>query len=296
MSIPTRSQLISCRAIINALNKGHSDEAETLLRNHLETAGQLLEYSGAEPGLLQRELDIAREVQSASFPKQPPSIPGLSSAIFYKPACSIGGDYYDFLPLQNDAWGFAIGDVSGKGLGAALALANLQGSVRAQTLHSSSSPEALVSNVNRLFWRSSPQHFFASLFYAEYQPQSRVLRYVNAGHNAPIVLRQKGGRYTLLPLKADCVPVGLIEDTLYTSTTFQLQAEDFLIAYTDGLTEAENNEGDAFGQNQLENILGRCRTDDPQKVLQLILNELSTHSAGYQQADDITLVVIQVAV
>src|SRR5262249_10931399 len=108
-----------------------------------------------------RELAIAREVQLASLPAQTPKIPGLNSAIFYKPAYIVGGDYYDFLGLQNGEWGIAVGDVSGKGISAALVMANLQGFLRAQTFHSVPDLPTLMSNINRSVWQSSPQHFFA---------------------------------------------------------------------------------------------------------------------------------------
>src|SRR5258708_8722751 len=103
-------------------------------------------------------------------------------------------------------WGIAVGDVSGKGIGAALVMANLQGSLRTQVL-CGSDIETLITDVNRLVWESSPQHFFVTLFYAEYRPQSRVLRYVNAGHNAPILVRQARDVYSLPPLKPEFPPL-----------------------------------------------------------------------------------------
>jgi len=268
-----------------AENDGNSDKAARILsppRSEVETLS------------FHRDLAVARDVQKASFPQRPPAIPGLNCHTFYKPACSIGGDYYDFLPLQSGAWGIAIGDVSGKGIAAALIMANLQGSLRAQTWQPRSELGTLMANVNRLVWESSPQHFFASLFYAEYQPQSRVLRYVNAGHNAPIVLRRNHGQCRLLSLTAECAPVGVLKDSRYTSTTFQLEIDDVLVAYTDGVTESENSEGNAFGHKRLGNMLGDYRSEDPQKILQHILAALSAHSAGCSQADDITIVVMQV--
>jgi phosphoserine phosphatase RsbU/P len=240
-----------------------------------------------------QDMQIAREVQRASFPQQPPAIPGLKCASFYRPAHLIGGDYYDFIPLADNVWGIAIGDVSGKGIGAALVMANLQGSLRAQALQPRSELEMRMSHVNRLIWKSSPQHFFVSLLYAEYEPSSHLLRYVNAGHNAPIVLRRNHGRCELLMLTPECVPLGLLEDSLYTSKTFQLEIGDILVAYTDGITELENSEGNQFGREQLERLLYRCRSQDPHEVLQEILRELSVYSAGGAPTDDITLIVMQ---
>jgi phosphoserine phosphatase RsbU/P len=255
-------------------------------------------HSSANPrkpsASLQRELAIASEVQKASFPQRPHAIPGVNVATFYKPALSLGGDYYDFLAFRDGAWGIAIGDVSGKGIGAALVLASLQASLRAQTLHRRPELEALMANVNRLVWESSPGHFFASLFYAEYQPQSRVLKYVNAGHNPPLVLRRHEDRSVLVRLKPECAPVGLIEGSTFTSTTFQLETADILVAHTDGITESENSSGNAFGHQRLESMLRSCLSRDPQRILQLILDEVSVHAAGAPQADDITIVVMRV--
>jgi phosphoserine phosphatase RsbU/P len=243
---------------------------------------------------LRRDLEIAKDVQKASLPQRPPTIPGLSCTTFYQPAHSVGGDYYDFLRLQDGAWGIAIGDVSGKGIGAALVMANLRASLRAQTLHPRSDPETLVSNLNRLVCESSPMHFFASLFYGEYQPASRILRYVNAGHNPPLVLRRNDDRCEVLPLKPGCVPVGAFEDSRYTSTRFQLEIGDVLVAYTDGITEVQNSLGDLLGQERLERILRGCVCQDPRDILQHILEALSAYSAGCLERDDSTLVVIQV--
>lgn len=240
------------------------------------------------------DMAIAREVQRASFPQPPPVIPGLTCAIYYKPAHSLGGDYYDFLSLQKGAWGIAIGDVSGKGIGAALVVASLQGSLRAQTWQPRSEPETLMANVNRLVWDSSPLHFFASLFYAEYQPESRALNYVNAGHNPPIVLRRNDDQYVLVRLKPQCVPVGLIEDSTFTSTTFQLEIDDVLIAYTDGVTESENSAGEAFGDKRLARALGERCSQDPHEILQHIVDEVLAHCGGYPPTDDITLLVMRV--
>jgi phosphoserine phosphatase RsbU/P len=243
---------------------------------------------------LRRDLAGAREVQKASFPLVPPAIQGLKCVAFYRPAHGVGGDYYDFLPLHNGAWGIAIGDVSGKGIAAALVMANLQGLLRAQSLQPHCDLEVLISNVNRLVCATSPQHFFASLFYAEYHPQSRVLRYVNAGHHPPIVLRRIHNQSVLLPLMPGGVPVGLLKDSRYTSSVLQLRTDDVLVAYTDGVTEAENSERSAFGYERLERLLNSCCSQDPHEVLQLILDDMSAHSASCPQTDDVTLVVIRV--
>ena len=250
--------------------------------------------SPPESRLLYRDLEIARKVQKASFPQKSPAIPGLQCATFYKPAHSIGGDYYDFLPFEDGNWGIAVGDVSGKGIGAALVMATLQAALRAQTLSLRPAIQTLIQNVNLVVHESSPAEFFASLFYAEYEPASRLLTYVNAGHNPPVVARRNYGRCKVVSLNSGGVPVGALKESRYDSDTFQLEPGDVLIAYTDGLTESENSGGTAFGQERLKRILCSCSAEQPKGILDHILRELSAHSAGFPQADDLTLIVMRV--
>ena len=196
----------SHQPIVDALEKGRGREAGLLLRNHVETLSEYIKTSESDSGFnkaLRSDLEGAKDVQRSFFPPQSLSIPCLSCETFYKPAREIGGDYYDFLPLQEGRWGIAIGDVSGKGIGAALIMASLQASLRAQASHSHFDLSTLIGDVNRLVHESSPTNFFASLFYAEYEPATRVLKYVNAGHNPPIMLRQRDGRCEMFHLKAD---------------------------------------------------------------------------------------------
>ena len=295
METPTRTQAIFYEAIIDALDRGYSKMAALLLRNHVEGYLERVKKFSVQSGFLQRDLEIARDVQKASFPQRAPEIPGLRCASFYKPAHRVGGDYYDFLPFEDGAWGIAIGDVSGKGISAALVMATLQASLRAQTLlRPRSTIETIMSNVNRLVRESSPAEFFASLFYSEYRPESRVLEYVNAGHHPPLVIRRSHGRCRVLTLRSGSVPVGALEDSHYESQTFQLELADLLVAYTDGVTESENSYCIAFGQERLERILCHCSARDPQEILRHVLDELSAYSAGGAQADDVTLVVMRV--
>jgi sigma-B regulation protein RsbU (phosphoserine phosphatase) len=247
-----------------------------------------------ESALFHRELALASDVQRASFPRRFPGIQGLTCKSFYMPAHKVGGDYYDFLRLQDNAWGIAIGDVSGKGVAAALVMANLQASLRTQALHAHTDIETLIANLNHLVHEFSPAQFFASLFYGEYHPTTRVMNYVNAGHDAPLVLRQSHDRRELLHLKSTSVPVGAVRESRYTATSFQFEAGDVLVAYTDGVTESVNPDSSPFGQQRLERLLCDCNTDDPEKILQRILEELSDHSAGCAQIDDITILVMRV--
>ena len=285
----------SHQPIVEAMHRGQGKEAGLLLRNHVETFLQFLKKADSESGLhraVAMDLESAKDVQKALFPQGNISIPGLRCQTFYKPAQGIGGDYYDLFPLQDDRWGIAIGDVSGKGIGAALIMASLQASLRAQALHAHSDLATLMVDVDRLVYKSSPVHLYASLFYAEFQPATRVLEYVNAGHNPPIVLRWKDDACEVFPLKAGGTPVGLLEATQFVPGTFQFEAGDVLVAYTDGITESDNAEGELWGHERLENLLRNCRGKTSEEIVQRILDERFTFSNGRPQRDDMTLVVM----
>jgi serine phosphatase RsbU (regulator of sigma subunit) len=287
----------SHQSIVDALENGRGREAGVLLRNHVETLVEYLKKSESDSGLhraFRRDLEGAKDVQQAFFPPQTLSIPCLSCETFYQPAHEIGGDYYDFLSLQGGRWGIAIGDVSGKGIGAALIMASLQASLRAQALQPHLDVSALVGDVNRLVFESSPTHFFASLFYSEYEPATRVLKYVNAGHNPPIVVRSRDSSCEVFQLKSGAMPVGIWSHSQFASRTFQLEVGDVLVAYTDGITEAENRHGEFWGLQRLETVLRSCRGATSEQVIKCILDEVSGFASGQHQRDDMTLVVIRV--
>jgi phosphoserine phosphatase RsbU/P len=248
-----------------------------------------------DSGFLRLDLKMAMEVQKAFIPQNPPSISGLECETFYKPAHGVSGDYYDFFPVSRGQWGIAIGDVSGKGMGAALVMANLQASVRAQAQQLHSDPAIAMKRVNQLVHKSSPIHFFASLFYAEYDPPTRTLAYVNAGLNPPIVIRCQCGRSKVFRLESDGTPVGLFENSNYRSVSFQLKAEDILVACTDGIIETEGHKGEQWGQQRLEGLFSTCARRTPRHVMQSIVREVSTFGMGCSPKDDMTLVVLHVA-
>ena len=287
----------SHQSIVDALHNGRAREASLLLRNHVETFVEYLRKSDSDSGVhkaFRSDLEYAKDVQQAFFPPQSLSIPCLSCETFYQPARGVGGDYYDFLSLARGRWGIAIGDVSGKGIGAALLMASLQVSLRAQALHPYLDLTTLMGDVNRLVHESSPASFFASLFYAEYEPSSRTLQYVNAGHNPPIIVRPRLESRELFHLRADAVPIGMFADTPFAARTIQLEKGDILVAYTDGVTEAANASGELWGLESIEKLLRSCSQKAPKEIVECILAELSDFTNGEPQRDDVTLVVMKV--
>ena len=284
----------SHQPIVDALDKGRGREAGLLLRNHVETILEFLKKSDSDSGFhraIRDDLERAREVHKSFFPEEELSIPGLVCEGFNKAVHSIGGDYYAFLPLKDDCWGIAIGDVCGKGIGAALLMASLQASLRAQAMHAHSDLSNLIDGVERLILAASPRHLYASL---EYDPVTRVLSYVNAGHNAPIVLRWKDNECNIFTLESTGPPLGLLEGSQFTSQALQLETDDVLVMYTDGMTEAESPGGESWGQERLKIVLRDCRHCSPAQILTRIVDEVLAFTKGTAQGDDMTLVVVGV--
>jgi phosphoserine phosphatase RsbU/P len=249
-----------------------------------------------DSGFLRMDLRIAREVQKSFIPQSQPSIPGVECETFYKPAYGVSGDYYDFFRVSGGRWGIVIGDVSGKGMGAALVMANLQASLRAQAQQSHSDPASTMKRVNELLYQSAPINFYASLFYAEYDPRARTLTYVNAGQNPPIVIRCQGSRSKVFRLESDGIPVGLFENSNYKAVNFQLEAADTLVACTDGIIETENQDGELWGQQRLEELFSTCARRTPREVVESIVRKVWAFGMGRAPKDDMTLVVLQVEV
>jgi phosphoserine phosphatase RsbU/P len=263
------------------------------LESHLEHLKKTESDSGFRRAM-RRDLAGAKDIQQAFFPPESLSIPCMACQTFYQPAHEIGGDYYDFLSLQGGRWGIAIGDVSGKGISAALIMASLQASLRAQALHPHLHLSTLIGSVNRLVYESSPTHLFASLFYSEYEPATRMLKFVNAGHNPPVVVRPRNGSCEMFYLNSTGMPVGISADSQFASGTFQFEIDDLLIAYTDGITETENDHGEPWGQQRLENLLRSYSRKTPEQIIKGILDQVSMFANGQPQQDDMTLVVMGV--
>ncbi|HET6931563.1 MAG TPA: SpoIIE family protein phosphatase [Candidatus Acidoferrum sp.] len=287
----------SHRPIAKALEEGRGREAGLLLRNHVETILEYLKRAESDSGVqrtFRRDLEDAKEVQQAFLPSRTISIPCTSYQTFYQPVRGIGGDYYDLLSLQTGRWGIAIGDVSGKGIGAALIMASLQASLKFRALQPHLKLSTLIGDVNGLVYESSPTNIFATLFYAEYEPATRLMNYVNAGHNPPLVIRPNNGSAQIFRLPSTGIPLGISADSQFASATFQFEIDDVLVAYTDGITEAENPQHELWEQQSLESVLKSCGQESPKEILNAILERLSAFTNGQPQRDDQTLLVMRV--
>jgi sigma-B regulation protein RsbU (phosphoserine phosphatase) len=242
---------------------------------------------------LNRELEIAREVQEHLFPQRQPAVLGLDYFGQCRPAREVGGDYFDFLELPDNKFGVAIGDVSGKGISAALMMANLEALLRAQA-HITNELPLLMMRVNNLLCDASAAGRFATFFYAQYVPSSRQLCYVNAGHNPPVVIRRDGCDYQTSRLDAGGPVIGLLRDVSYQQGYFALQPGDSVILFTDGVSESMNSLNQEWGEEQLIESAKACYDLGASQALNRIMDKAVAFAEGAPQHDDMTLVVLHI--
>ena len=247
-----------------------------------------------------REMEIAREVQERMFPQTLPAVPGLDYAGHCRPALGVGGDYYDFfeLPSAPDGsrpLGIAIGDVSGKGISAALLMASLRASLRGMTRTSNQDLAAMMREINLLVFEASAFNRYATFFYAQYNPLTRQLSYVNAGHNAPVIIRLKsasdGPRYDVLRLELSGPVIGLLPDAEFEQSNLTIQPGDILLAFTDGISESMTADQEEWGEERMIVCLEFYAALPAEPLLRALLDEATNFAAGAQQYDDMTLLV-----
>jgi serine phosphatase RsbU (regulator of sigma subunit)/predicted enzyme related to lactoylglutathione lyase len=237
-----------------------------------------------------QEMEIARQVQARLFPQIQPQLKTVEYAGFCLQARQVGGDYFDFLNLGPQRLGLIIGDVSGKGIAAALLMANLQASLRSQSALGFDQPEALLRSVNRVFYDNTGDHAYASLLYAEYNESTRRLRYANCGHLSGLLVRGDG---SLEELASTSTLLGLFEEWHCSMRETELYPGDLLVLYTDGITEACNAQGEEFGEQSLIQSLRRHRELSSHALLTTIVDEVRRFSCQ-EQHDDITAIVAKV--
>jgi serine phosphatase RsbU (regulator of sigma subunit)/CHASE1-domain containing sensor protein len=239
---------------------------------------------------VEQELRVARSIQHALLPKDLPKLEGWEIAHHYQPAREVGGDFYDFLRLEDGRVGFVIGDVSGKGMAAALVMANTQSVLRAVAHRGSVAPEQVLAEANEILCAYiPPTNMFITCFYAILEPESGRLRYANAGHDLPY--ERHDGRVD--KLRARGMPLGLMPDMGYEEKEAVLAAGDDLLFYSDGLVEAHDPKGEMFGFSRLQDLVRAHRSGDS-SFIAFLLSELARFAGeGWEQEDDITLVTLQ---
>ncbi len=245
---------------------------------------------------LNREIEIAREVQERLFPQRLPAIAGIDYAGACRPALGVGGDYYDFLALPNGDLGVAIGDVSGKGIAAALLMASLQASLRGQALVGQGDLAQLMANVNQLIYDATPINRYATFFYGQYQHANRLFRYVNAGHNAPAILRRTvNGTTHVIRLETGGPVVGLFPRAPYQEGSLVLEPGDVFIGFTDGISEAMNPQDEEWGEERLLPAAAAESGQPAGDMIPFLMAAADRFASGAPQHDDMTLVVMKMS-
>jgi serine phosphatase RsbU (regulator of sigma subunit) len=233
------------------------------------------------------ELEIARQVQARLFPQTLPHSSTLEYAGLCIQARQVGGDYYDFLNLGQERLGLVVGDIAGKGIAAALLMANLQANLRSQCATALEQPQRFLRSVNQLFCENTIDSAYATLFFAEYDDRAQSLRYANCGHLCGLLLRSDD---TLDRLESTGTVLGFFADWDCSIGERRLRSGDLFVLYTDGVTESFNEAGDEFGEQRLIEALRRCRELPSQAMLESIVADVRKFSP-YEQYDDITMIV-----
>ena len=234
-----------------------------------------------------QELEIAKQVQARLFPQNLPPLRTLEYAGICHQARQVGGDYYDFLDLGSDRLGFVIGDISGKGIAAALLMANLQANLRSQCAIAIDQPERLLQAVNQLFCENTTDGAFATLFFAEYDDTARRLRFANCGHLPALLLHCDD---SLERLESTATVLGVFKKWACAIGETQISPGDILALYTDGITESFNDAREQFGEERLIEVLCRHRSLSSQSLLAAVVGEVRAFSP-HEQHDDITLII-----
>jgi len=255
----------------------------------------LLVLEIADRVVMKRDLQIAREIQTWLLPGAPPQIPGLTLAYATRPANTVAGDYYDVFPRpgktpEENRVVFAVADVAGKSIPAAILMATFQASLKTLSTAQVALPE-LASNMNRYACTNSQGGLrFTTAFLAEYDPVRRTFDYINAGHNNPI-LRRAGGQIERLDVGG--LPFGIQPEVQYPSATVTLAPGDWLIIFTDGLVEAVNARQEEYGEPRVMNVIEAGKADEPETMLKRLMAELDLFVGTTPQHDDVTCMLVK---
>jgi phosphoserine phosphatase RsbU/P len=258
---------------------------------------------------MNREIEIAREVQERLFPQKLPPVAGVDYCGRCRTALGVGGDYYDFLALPGGMLGIALGDISGKGIPAALMMASLQASLRAEAMRAGNEIAELMARVNQALYEASSADRYATFFYAQFDPASRRLTYVNGGHCAPLLFRadasagaagaveiagvERLGSKKIERLDDGGPVIGLIPECAYQQAEVTLAPGDLLVVFTDGVSEAMNPSLEEWGEDRLIATVRAAQSCEASEIITRIMQGADDFAAGAPQHDDMTLIVLR---
>jgi phosphoserine phosphatase RsbU/P len=237
------------------------------------------------------ELDAALNVQERIFPTARPVVPGLDYFGDWRPARGVGGDYIDYFEMNDGNLGVAVGDVCGKGVPSALLTSSLHSMIRGLRCARKFRLKTLVQTIDKLFCEICPDNCYATLFVGEYDPLSGQLRYVNAGHEPPFVLRKQGRLFQTVFLEATGPMIGMLRPTTYREGMVSLRPGDVLVAYTDGLCDTTSRVGEEWGWQRFLKTVEECSDQRARDIVEGVMRAAEAFAGGAPQHDDVTLFV-----
>jgi sigma-B regulation protein RsbU (phosphoserine phosphatase) len=291
-----KDQVLGVVYVDNRLQAGIFTEADLELLAAIASSAAIaidnarLYEIAVEKGRMQRELQMAREVQASLLPQETPQVRDWEFAALWQPAREVGGDYYDFIPLDGAGLGLVIADVSDKGMPAALFMALTRSMVRA-SLSGASSPAEAIVRANRLICADSGSGMFVTLFYAQLDPATAELTYVNAGHNPPLLYSANQDQLTMLTRTG--MALGVLEDSPFEQRVLQLSPGDFVLLYTDGLTDAVGVEEHEFGMERLKQVVLNHRHAPVAELVGALQQANQDFIGSTAPFDDLAVVVVK---
>jgi len=298
LCVPVRDNEQEIIGVIMALNKksglftAADEEYLKALAVHVAIALQNAEYHRHEllNQIIQRDLETAASIQQGLLPDEPPCVPGLEMSAFNLPARQVGGDYYDFVRCRDRELCFTIGDISGKGLPAALLMSAIQAGLRS-VIPDRPGVSQVVARLNNLLCEIGPSDKFSTLFMGLIDPRGRTITYTNAGHSPPLLVR--GGRVQALA-DGGGIPLGIVPGMAYQSAEIALEPGDLLVCYTDGITEAMNERREMFGEERLEEACRRYAECGAAEFIDRVYEQVLEFTGDTAQHDDITMLAVKV--
>lgn len=291
---PPRPTLVFCTAYDQyAIRAFELHAVDYLLkpvsRDRLAQTVERIRHTLSENREIVRDLQSAQWVQERLFPNVLPDMATLDYAGACRPARSVGGDYYDFLPLTPGKLGLALADVSGKGVAAALLMASLQGRLQSQARTYTGDLPGLLSELNRDIWRTTEGSRYVTMFYGVYDDETRTLSYVNAGHNPPLLCGA-----TNRQLDRGGTVIGCFERVTLEQENIALAAGDTLLVFSDGISEARNARDEEFGESRLASLMTAAGDRTASQLRDRVLEEVEAFGGGIPAHDDRTVVVARV--
>ncbi|MCK5222349.1 MAG: SpoIIE family protein phosphatase [Candidatus Aminicenantes bacterium] len=297
LSVPLlcKSKMIGLITVFNkTVEAGFNDDDQRLLSIISSQSSQVIENARLlkeEQELIkvQQELQLAYEIQTNLLPEKSPEIDGYEIYGISIPAKEVGGDYFDFIPIENNKLAFCLGDISGKGMPAALLMSNLQASVRGQTLEKSS-VKICMEKINSMLFHNTPPEKFSTFFYGILDSENHKIAYSNAGHNYPFLFSKKGN---IKQLDEGDIVLGCMENFQFGEQMIFMEAGDLLLIYSDGITEAINENEEELGEDEMIKVIVENPDLSLEDMADKIMEKVKLHSGDNLQYDDMTIVLIK---